>query len=750
MDMGRYAEADARLLETVRQFPDHAGLAAASARAAMAQGQWATAESRWRALTLAQPDRLEGWIGQAEALAMQGAPAQAETILLPLLAQHPDHVSLHATYAEAAAARGDWAAAEQRWHGLMDRFADNLRVVAGQAEAMIVVGRAEAAEAVLETALVQFPDRPRLLALAARCAAARGAWALAEQRWSDVLARTPDQPAGLIGRAEALFQLGQAEAAEALLREPAERFPQRQDLQRAFAAIAARRGDWVTALARYTGLRERFPASGDVWLGCAEAQAALGQPAEAKALLDEAETRFPGHAGIATFQARLAEQRNAWEEALARWQALHERRPGAATALGVARALRMLGRMEAAGAAIDAARRAHPDHAGIAGEYATQAAVSGDWADALLRYRAMLDRFGESADGRAGLVQALLRLNRPGEAEAAARTGLDRFPNNRPLRFAYAASAQQQGHWQVALERWRSAAEVAPREVQVTVGISECERILAGEEPADGAAPAPHPAPVATGSASTPRDIMMCFESLGADCEFGLVQRHYLAEPLSLLRWGFVQIDELITWLDTDFEGIGLEDNTDLIGRDGYYIIRDKRYELTTHTFQPVGSMDHDRFFQQQCRRLRDLRGKLLEDLAAPSKIFLYKAWPSGEATREQVLRLHRAMQRHGPNTLLYLEHEQPDHPQGLVEAVDPGLLWGYIDHFSRDNLHDIAYPSWLSLCTTAYQMNLERIAAAATAAAGPEPVPEKPTPAPAVKPAPKSSKKRRHPRRGR
>jgi hypothetical protein len=139
--------------------------------------------------------------------------------------------------------------------------------------------------------------------------------------------------------------------------------------------------------------------------------------------------------------------------------------------------------------------------------------------------------------------------------------------------------------------------------------------------------------------------------------------------------------------------------------------------------------MDHDRFFQQQCRRLRYLRGKLLDDLAAPSKIFLYKAWPSGEATREQVLRLHRAMQRHGPNTLLYLEHEQPDHPQGLVEAVEPGLLWGYIDHFSRNNLRDIAYPSWLSLCTTAYRMSLERTVAAAEPAPEPASAMRPPTP---------------------
>jgi predicted Zn-dependent protease len=655
---------------------------------------------------------MEAWSGLLDALKAQGATDRTEAVLLSLLARYPDNFSFLVAYADAAGARGDWAAAEQRWRAMQDRFADRLRVTAGLAEALLVLGRAGEAETVAQTALARFPDTSSILSLAARCAAARGDWAEADRRWAAVLAKSPDHPAGSIGRAEALVHLGQAEAAEAVLRVPAERFADRLDVQLLFATVAVRRGDWATALTRYSDLRARFPVSADAWLGCIEALAALRQPAEADALLQEAAATFPQHMGIMSCQARFAEQRNDWAGALALWQALAARRAdNAGFALGLARALRMLARFEDAAEVLATAREQHPKSSHIAIEYATQAAVTADWPAALERWRDVLDRFGGGfADAHTGLAQALLRLDQAEEAETAAQTGLERFPNNAGLRCVFAAIAQQQGHWRIALDRWRAAAEVSPREMQITIGISECEWILAGEEPVAGDTAPPARAPVVMTPTAAPREIMMCYESLGSNCEFGLVQRHYLAEPLGLLRWSFVLIDELIEWLDNDFAGIGLEENTDLVGRDGNYIVRDNRYELTMHTFQPVGSLEHNRFFQQQCRRLRYLRGKLLDDLAAASKIFIYKAFPTATPRRDQVLRLHRALQRHGPNTLLYLELAEPGHPHGLVEEIEPGLLWGHIDHFSRDNLHDISYRSWLDLCSTAYGMSLDRL----------------------------------------
>ena len=36
--------------------------------------------------------------------------------------------------------------------------------------------------------------------------------------------------------------------------------------------------------------------------------------------------------------------------------------------------------------------------------------------------------------------------------------------------------------------------------------------------------------------------MLLRFESIGSDCEFGAVQRRYGAEPLGLLRWNDVDI----------------------------------------------------------------------------------------------------------------------------------------------------------------------------------------------------------------
>jgi hypothetical protein len=47
------------------------------------------------------------------------------------------------------------------------------------------------------------------------------------------------------------------------------------------------------------------------------------------------------------------------------------------------------------------------------------------------------------------------------------------------------------------------------------------------------------------------------FESLGHDCEFGLLQRRVGAEPLDLLRFATMTLDRLVDGLRQGFEGVG-------------------------------------------------------------------------------------------------------------------------------------------------------------------------------------------------
>src|SRR5260221_3025006 len=74
----------------------------------------------------------------------------------------------------------------------------------------------------------------------------------------------------------------------------------------------------------------------------------------------------------------------------------------------------------------------------------------------------------------------------------------------------------------------------------------------------------PHPVSEALGNAreisagDMPLDqLMMQFESLGENCEFGLVQRRCGAEPLGLLRFASAPLPVLLAGLRARFEGLG-------------------------------------------------------------------------------------------------------------------------------------------------------------------------------------------------
>ena len=52
------------------------------------------------------------------------------------------------------------------------------------------------------------------------------------------------------------------------------------------------------------------------------------------------------------------------------------------------------------------------------------------------------------------------------------------------------------------------------------------------------------------------RDLVLRFESLGDNCELGLVQRAAGVEPLGLLRFADSSLDRLVRLLDARADGI--------------------------------------------------------------------------------------------------------------------------------------------------------------------------------------------------
>src|SRR5262249_24719043 len=144
-------------------------------------------------------------------------------------------------------------------------------------------------------------------------------------------------------------------------------------------------------------------------------------------------------------------------------------------------------------------------------------------------------------------------------------------------------------------------------------------------------------------------------ESLGENCELGFVQRHFGAEPLGLLRWAGISYGQLLDALDNDFAGVGTREYTMLKVNPANheYYTEDTRYSSSIDTFIDARAEAHDAVFERLCRRLSYLRDKLLNDLQQPEKLFVMNT--GGMLTEAEVRRLHAALRRHGPATLLYV-----------------------------------------------------------------------------------------------
>lgn len=205
----------------------------------------------------------------------------------------------------------------------------------------------------------------------------------------------------------------------------------------------------------------------------------------------------------------------------------------------------------------------------------------------------------------------------------------------------------------------------------------------------------------------TPTQLVMHFESLGENCEFGLVQRRCDAEPLGLFRFSSTFIRNLVHGLGVGFEGIGapddLEPRLEGQGDQKEYMISDHRYGLLYHTFVLEGQRSLWLLKEQESTRLRFLHRKFMEELRIGEKIFVYKQ--NMHVSEEEVRALFLSLNLYGANMLLWVVEATSASQVGSVELLEDGLLRGYVDRFApAENAHDLSLTAWLRVCLNAYQ----------------------------------------------
>lgn len=202
------------------------------------------------------------------------------------------------------------------------------------------------------------------------------------------------------------------------------------------------------------------------------------------------------------------------------------------------------------------------------------------------------------------------------------------------------------------------------------------------------------------------RELMMQFESLGQNCEFGIVQRAHKAEPLGLLRWASIGLPNLISGLSARFEGLGAPEAVKIrLASNGEYMADETRYKITYHTFARSSDTTPEALHEREFKRLRYLSDKLLQDIEEAEKIFVYKR--DEPPTVEQVAQLHRALREFGPNTLLWVTLADAAHTAGSVEWLEEGLLRGYVDRFADPDRvpSTTSVETWTVACSNAWNL---------------------------------------------
>lgn len=224
-------------------------------------------------------------------------------------------------------------------------------------------------------------------------------------------------------------------------------------------------------------------------------------------------------------------------------------------------------------------------------------------------------------------------------------------------------------------------------------------------------------------------DLVLQFESLGDNCELGLVQRKVGAEPLGMFRFAGAPLGHLLQAMHSRFEGMADPAHVRVQPENGEYMIKLTKYDFIYHADVKVGQADPEVLHKQQTRTVRFLIDKLKADLETPTKILVFRQNESLAAN--DLVDLRMAVADYGPSVLLWVQQARPGHPPGSVVVADDTLMVGYVSRLAtRQNVPDLDLSSWLTMLRKAYAMRPMPAATRMAAQDGHVPRPARRTPA--------------------
>ncbi len=462
--------------------------------------------------------------------------------------------------------------------------------------------------------------------------------------------------------------------------------------------------DWPTAVAHFALYVVAAPEDAEGWrmavLACREAE----WLEEAEALAVIAVQRFPRGLGILTEWALIALVMRRWELAKERWAAVHLIYPrDAHTLVRSATVAEELGDHAEAERFLKLATDVSPS-GHVYAETARFLERRTRITDAVQGWRRAVDGLPGDATMAENFCRTLNLAEMFEEAEEFATQHLTDYEPTAGILAQRAKSAAGRLDWREAIVRWRLVRDQFPGNEeaeelhgqalwhhQVSQGLNTA-KLEPGQRELSDQGPA--------AQVDEAKAVVLSFESLGDNCEFGLVQRHFGAEPIGMYRWGGVSVGSLIAAVEARFDGMGLAENTELTGHPGdEYVLRDRRDWLSSHTFVPFNEKKFERIRDQQLAALQFLSDRLRQDIEEPWKIFVFKP-RSGQISDDEMQALHSALHKIGDVSLLCVSVPADAETIGTTQRLSRGLYRGNISRVSPTaRAGEVDYPGWLRLC---------------------------------------------------
>ena len=550
-----------------------------------------------------------------------------------------------------------------------------------RASVLIEARRFDEADQTIDRALARTPGDLVLLEQHSLSAHNSGRYSLACERWDRLRKRDPSHVMAWAGVACNERELGGFERASEVLLEAFDRFPKNElllseahRLVRTMQPSAER-----TRLARI--LASSFTADLEQQERLIDLLLDLSFLAEAESVIAETRERFPDAPGPLERAGRLAYLQSDWQRVISLvddYKRAHSSTPYVEQIL-------------------DAAVHRLAD-------YASNARF-GKPAEGLACFALILRHEGSNPVWTSYLIDCLVKLGRLDEADRELRNAEQRFPLDGDIALMRAVLHAKREQWSEAITILEECVRQRPSDAHAKEVLAQtvAERAYHDMSPR---APEPRfagPQDVGREEDAAKRELLLRFESIGEDCEFGLVQRRYGAEPIGLFRWNSTRVETLTTALQAKLSGLGSPEFTHMgIWDEVEYYLSDRRWGFGFHTFCSRNEVDYDTLYPKMCKRMVYLREKFLADMASATKTFIFK---SDGATLEDLLILQAALGENTPAHLLCVK-QLILAPSGFgikpgeVFRIGNNLSIGYIARLGYDFPRwKILFDDWIAIC---------------------------------------------------